>query len=424
MTTYNLNKYKNFLILFFPLSIVIGPAVSEGTIILISLIFLAISHKNNLWKKYYTNPIAIIFWSWCIYLIIRSSLSFDPILSLKSSLFYFRFGLLSLAVWHSLEEDKKFNKIFFWYFLSIFLFVIFDSYLQYFTTYDLFGLYYDQTKGLIRLSGPFDNRLALGNYLSRMFPLLIAIFCLIYLQNKYFKIYFVILAILTGGIIFLSGERTALAYFVVIILLILIFIKKLRILGIIIIISSFILIALFALNDKEIKFRMFEQTIQQIYSDNDKINFFSQSHENFLITSIAIFNDNKIFGVGNKLYRKVCSNIEYAHNNGCSTHPHNYYLQLLSETGLVGTIPVVLLLILLTMILFKLNFLNNRDKININSSPSHQEAFINYKSLLIIALIINIWPFFPSLGFFNNWSSAMMFLPVGFIIHSFISKDR
>tara|TARA_B110000444_G_scaffold90697_1_gene85672 strand:+ start:10437 stop:11705 length:1269 start_codon:yes stop_codon:yes gene_type:complete len=418
----NLTRFKNLLILFFPLSIVIGPAVSEGTIILICIIFLIITYKNNLWKKYYANTFFIFFWIWCTYLIIRSSVSFDPILSLKSSLFYFRFGIFSLAIWHLLEEESKFKNLFFWSYAFIFLFVIFDSYLQYFTGYDLFGFYYDQTKGLIRLSGPFDNRLALGIYLSRMFPLLIALFALNYSQKKYFNISFIILSILTGGIIFLSGERTAFGYFIVIMFLVFIFIKKLRKLGVIVFISSLLIISLIVTLDKNIKFRMFEQTLQQIQSDDGKLHFISETHQSFLVTSISIFKDNKFFGIGNKLYRKACLDERYVYKDSCSTHPHNYYLQLLSETGLIGTIPIVLIFLLANLNLIKLNFLKKDSNENFNLNMEYQQKLINYKSLLLIALIINLWPFFPSLGFFNNWSSAMMFLPVGFIIHSFSRK--
>ena len=39
-----------------------------------------------------------------MYIIIRSLISIDPLLSLESSLFYFRFGLFSLSVWYLIEN--------------------------------------------------------------------------------------------------------------------------------------------------------------------------------------------------------------------------------------------------------------------------------------------------------------------------------
>ena len=50
-----------------------------------------------------------------------------------------------------------------------------------------------------------------------------------------------------------------------------------------------------------------------------------------------------MIGAGTKNYRKICYRKEYnfeTKNNHqlCSTHPHNYVLELLSETGLLGLI--------------------------------------------------------------------------------------
>ena len=54
-----------------------------------------------------------------------------------------------------------------------------------------------------------------------------------------------------------------------------------------------------------------------------------------MITSFRIFNQNKIFGSGPRSYRNECENYKI-NRYSCDTHPHNYYIQLLSETGLIG----------------------------------------------------------------------------------------
>ena len=71
-------------------------------------------------------------------------------------------------------------------------------------------------------------------------------------------------------------------------------------------------------------------------------------------TSINIFKNNYFFGTGVKSFREQCKKNQYyiienysafkdkPHDyypgytgiDGCSTHPHNYYFQLLSETGI------------------------------------------------------------------------------------------
>ena len=47
--------------------------------------------------------------------------------------------------------------------------------------------------------------------------------------------------------------------------------------------------------------------------------------------------DNKIIGVGPRGFRLHCNDEKYLVSEfSCSTHPHNTYVQLLSETGVVG----------------------------------------------------------------------------------------
>ena len=56
--------------------------------------------------------------------------------------------------------------------------------------------------------------------------------------------------------------------------------------------------------------------------------------------------DNLILGVGVKNFRKFCSEEKYIESKlSCATHPHNTYLQLLSETGSIGFIFLIIILI-------------------------------------------------------------------------------
>ena len=71
--------------------------------------------------------------------------------------------------------------------------------------------------------------------------------------------------------------------------------------------------------------------------ENDIYYVFSVMHFNHYLSAIEIFKDNKLFGIGPKNYRKICKNEKYYLNEfSCSTHPHNYFIQILAETGLIG----------------------------------------------------------------------------------------
>ena len=82
------------------------------------------------------------------------------------------------------------------------------------------------------------------------------------------------------------------------------------------------------------------------------------------------------------------------------------YLQLLSETGIIGFIPVFLLFIYLNLIFFK-KFLN--------LFISNKFYISDYKICVITCIYISIFPIAPSGNIFNNWLSIIYFLPIGFL---------
>ena len=80
---------------------------------------------------------------------------------------------------------------------------------------------------------------------------------------------------------------------------------------------------------------MIQGTKEQVLGTK-RIIIFSEHYESHYKISLKMFRDKPFFGHGVKSFREVCKNPEYYVDNGCSTHPHNFYVQLLAETGLVG----------------------------------------------------------------------------------------
>ena len=56
------------------------------------------------------------------------------------------------------------------------------------------------------------------------------------------------------------------------------------------------------------------------------------------------FKDHMLLGSGVKGFRYLCANKIYTLNNenGCTTHPHNTYIQILVSNGLIGFLLIVL----------------------------------------------------------------------------------
>ena len=54
---------------------------------------------------------------------------------------------------------------------------------------------------------------------------------------------------------------------------------------------------------------------------------------------IAAFKDSPIIGIGPDVYRKTCHSLTDGMNHvDCHTHPHNFYIQLAGETGIIGLV--------------------------------------------------------------------------------------
>ena len=155
----------------------------------------------------------------------------------------------------------------------------------------------------------------------------------------------------------------------------------------------------------------------------NQINIFSEEyvadHELFARSSIKMFLENPITGIGPKMYRKLCNNENYYYSselyNSCSTHPHNTYLQLLSETGIIGFLFVLSIFIYFLYLLSK----------NLFSRIFNKTSFLSDMQIcIIISILVNLFPLVPTLSFFNNWINMIYFLPIGFILHTYNFKNK
>ena len=120
-----------------------------------------------------------------------------------------------------------------------------------------------------------------------------------------------------------------------------------------------------------------------------------------------MFKDNILTGIGPRMFRYTCGLEKYNIWEGCSTHPHNTYVQLLSETGIFGFIFVLLIFLYLFFYIIKHWVMKIYKK---------KFIFSDFQLCLLSAVLISIWPFVPNGGFFNNWLNIIYFFPVGFYL--------
>ena len=407
-------KSNNLLILFacaIPIALVAGAAVLEFFIFLSCLVFF----YHNFKKKgldYYKNFFFIMFFVFCIFLIFGSFSSENIFNSLRNSIFYIRFGVFTIIIWYLLDCYEKFKYFFFISTTFILICVALYSFLQLFILHN-----YDDG---YRISGLFGSESVQGSFLLRITPIYIITYLYNkkYLNNIYNYTFFSVL-FLNFILIILSGERAAIFLMFVAIFFSFIFLK----IGLKkIFYYSFCIFLIFSLTIiiyPKAKERILITTYKQFF---DKTNekkttyLFSEGHQNHFESAIVMFKQYYVKGVGVRNFRTECNKDHYK-NIGtyhCSTHPHNTYLQLLSETGIIGMSFFILFLIFI----LKKAYTFLRDIYREDKKTNLPLG------LCFVIIFTNFFPFVTTGSFFNNWLSVFYFLPVSFLLHELYHKKN
>ena len=174
-------------------------------------------------------------------------------------------------------------------------------------------------------------------------------------------------------------------------------------------IFSVIFMILISSLDNEVKKRNIDQTISQMNLNSEgEIIPFSATHERLYKAAWKMFLDKPIFGLGTNLFRQNCDKSKYSEGPSCSTHPHNTYLQILAETGLIG-----FLFLIIALYYFCKNII-----IHLLFKYRRKQYFSDFEICLLSGIIIYLWPIIPTGNFFTNWLSILMFINLPFLIWS------
>lgn len=397
---------------FFPLALVIGNIVAELIIILL-IFFLFIDLNKNIIFDSLRNKILLIFILFYIIAIISSIFSDFWLASLRPSIFNWRFIFFIITAHFILQKNQTKLILLFKTFSILLIFLSVDGIFQYYFNYNLLGM---NKLHEIRVSGVFGKKLVLGSFLSKIYPLYLSLyFYLIADLKKIYKASIYIVTFLVTVAIVISGERAALYHFLLFIFLIILFLfpqiksKKYFFLTLIFI---FIFIFQLFVKDYSYKKRLLNPAIN-LFSHGI---LFTPYHNEHFETAIKIFLNNKIIGSGPNTFRFKC--LDFVDDqklsqgiNACATHPHNTYLQLLSETGILGFFLIVILFTVFCINYCKIFFYNYKN----NFVPNNSYLTI------ISAFIVYLFPISTNGNFFNNWLNCIFSLY--FIFYLFFSKE-
>lgn len=415
-----MNKFiinsSSLLLYILPLALLTGPFLPDLFISLIGILVTILIIKGREYQ-YLKNKFFIFFLIFYFYLLVRSLFAESIILSLESSLFYFRFGLFAVCVWYLIDNNEKIIKHFSIFLLATFIFALVDGYYQYFNDIGIFGFSWPDA----RLSLPLNNKAILGGYLARLFPLLLAVLIYSFDLKKFYILLILFILMLTDVLIFISGERTALALLFLATLFIIVFLSKYKKIRFFTFLISVFLMIFISNSNPIIKERVIDRTFNQVTGDGSgDIKLFSNQHQIWILESWKMFKANPVFGQGPKMFRTLCDDKRFIvtnndNNNVCSTHPHNNYAQLMAETGIIGLTIILIFYFKIIKLIFE-----------------HMTLFISkrkyllsdFQICLIASLMLTFWPLVPSQNFFNNWINVIYYLPVGFLLYSLHNKKN
>jgi len=375
-------------------------------------------------KEVLSDKVLIYFILFYLVLVFSSYLAEFQSISFKRSLPYIRFFFFIAALKYWLLVDNKKIKILIYCIVSSLLFVCVDLIYQYFNYeilikesgnvrvgVSLFG--YQSNLGVERFQGPFRDEFIAGGFVLKFSPFL-WLLCFQYhkLKKTNLSLFLIFISVvMIFFVIYITGDRSPFFQLLCISLIATLYLDKKKIL--ILFSSIFLIVYLFALNSDK-KQRYYYDTLDAVGIQKDGFTL-DTGYGHLFYVAYKIWVNNPLLGVGTKNYRKICHRDEYnfeSKNNIqlCSTHPHNYLLELLSETGLIGLIAFFGLIIQI----FR-NF-----KIIIKKNLYNLELKFTYLSLVFI-----LWPITTTGSLITNKNSMILWFVFALIFsYQKINKTR
>ena len=389
------------LISILPLMLLIGSGVINTSIVIIDLVFIYIVFKQ---KKIDFNDKLILY----VFIFFWLSLIINLLFSLNfNNLFLrvfgiIRFAILALAIKFVLEEfSQKMIKKIFLIWSIIFCTVSLDLVFELIFGFDSLGNH-SYMPG--RLSGFLGKELKIGNwYLG--FGLMVVSF--VYCSFKKNYLFYSIL-IITILISFTIGERANfIKYFLITSVFFALYEKKnfLKKIFSLMLVITILLGILFSNNSyKERFWGMFLGQFNQGLSTKTIIN--QSPYGGHWNAAWEIFLDHKIFGVGINNFRIVSGENKYYDEKVLfsksrqNIHPHQLYLEILSETGIFGFVTFFLFII--------------------GSCYVGIRNYLETKSVLILSgllfILASVFLPLPSGSFYTTYGAAIFWINYGVMI--------
>ena len=404
-------KLLNCFIAIIPLSLIIGNLVVNLNVIIICILGFIIYGKKIFLinDKKYQYLIYLFFFYLIFITLINNFPNFEANPTYKEnffkSIFFLRYLLLFLVI-NKLIETDQFNLKIFYYSATFFSIIIsVDLIIQVLLGKNLLG--YTITHN--RPSSFFGEENIAGGYLQKiaLFP----IFLFISKIKNNFKILLIFLVFLL--IIFLSGNRMPTIIFFFTIIIFFIIEKNLKIIFLAIFLTLamlFVIIKIplegsdrnqFAIKDFAVQVNDIIFKLPKLFKDNNVV--IKSAYLLHFNSGIQMWKDDKIFGKGLKSFRLNC---KFGKNLVCNTHPHNYFIEIMVDMGLLGLILIYSIFVISLIKFVKFYSLRKKKRDKLFLLPF---LFITF---------FELFPFRSSGSFFTTSNAVIIFLVLAIFINS------
>ena len=429
---FHAERFFSYIFLLVPLFLITGPAVPDIVItlsVIFSIFYFLFLKKNKEILRTNFFIISIIFWG---SLLLISFFSYNKINSFQDSIIFIRFLLIPFSAY--LIFFKK-DKIFIHLLILILLLVVFvciDTLFQFFNYSSEFGFGSDiigfKSNWYGRLTGPFGDELIPGSYISK-FGLIGYAYLILnkkFSSNKLIQSIYLSLIFVVS---YITGERMAFASYAMGLFFLFIFLEGYRkSIFFSILLGLFTLFIIIQLHPFYNDFKIIESTqfhqglkVEKSFKCNanteevcSKVievqpsfveiikNFNTSAYGEIYLLAYKMFINNPITGIGINNFKYMCEANDFYKNlmvnYDCASHPHNIYIQWLSEGGLFVFITFILYLLFLITFIVK----NEGEK--------------KFKIISLIVILIMFWPIMSTGSLIKNWYGIITFFIIGVLM--------
>ena len=411
---------------FLPISYILGTFIVNINILLIIISGIILYLKGNRFKISDVDKLVVLFFFYILITGLWNTIEINflnqPLnenyFILAKSLLFLKYFFLYLSIRLLVENNLLNFKIIFSFFSLSVLYVCIDVIIQFFSGKNLFGY---PSPFEHKNTGPFIDEAIAGGFIQRFsLYLFFALIAFSSIKKLNLKIYALsLLFILVISSIILSGNRMPLILFIVSIIVIMLTNKTIKrfLLQILILIFVISFVTISSNDTLSRYYKTFYYQTENIVSHyvykitgiGSKTPFNRTTNYIYEFDSgISTFKLNKYLGGGVKSFRFNCPKrkITNRERTTCNMHPHNYYLEILTDLGLFG---FLIFSIMTILVIFK----------------SYRNLF-NFKNKYIFSpffyvFLMEVFPIKSSGSFFTTNNAVIIFLSFA-VIASFCSK--